>query len=158
MKIERILKPDKYNLDRDWEDQPILVYEYGKKTNKAREYAEALKRKAELRRSKMFLDMKENPENFGLEKSTDTAVNAAIERHPDYQNCLDLWVDAKREYEEMKIILEALRHRRAALESLTQLYAAQYFARKPREKRNSEAEEIEKAAVRAKGRIRARKA
>lgn len=164
MDIRKVLKPDKFNLDTEWEDQPLLIYDYGMELRDTRERAEALKRKAARLKAKIFMEMKEDPERFDLPKATDACVTAAVEWDSRYLAAQKEADEANSEYEEKKLIMEALRARRSSLEFLTQLFLAQYFARKPKIKTGageSEADHTINAIcniTKKKKRIRARKA
>ncbi len=128
MALEQELKIDKFSLDEEWLRQPMLIYQWSK------DYAEALavrdktKQLVELIKAESDLAIRKNPERFGLEKATDKAVENAIITVPEYQEALKQHQQAMYDVNILSGGIEAINHKKSALDNLTRLFLSGYWA------------------------------
>ena len=104
------LKVDKFNLDTEWEKQPELAFQYCKEEARQRLLAEnqkllVEKLKTELKdvEAKVYLDICENPESYGLTKTTNPILESATRLDKRVQK-------ANKEYYEQKEKLNEVQH------------------------------------------------
>jgi len=143
-RIEDILKPDKHNLDREWERQPNLLYKYDKKLADAQQDLDEKEAYAELVRAELFLNMRENPDEYDLIKATDAMVTAAIQTQSKYRAAKRGIIQARHRVSVLKGIVFSLQQKRHALDNLTQLHFGEYFARKRKDETLDRVERVGK--------------
>ena len=127
--IKEILKVDRHNLHEEWERHPQIYMEWAEKWAKALFRRDKLKEKMELIKAKLDGQIRENPEMFGFtKKPTEAAISAAITKSDEYRKALNAFFKATEEVNLMASIKTSLEHRKKALEALTQLFIAGYYA------------------------------
>jgi len=136
-------------LDVNWLEQPNLFYKYSNALNQAIDERNDKKlaveqEKDRLEKVKAELDgeIREDPDAWGLQKTTDATVNAAILASDRYQSALEDYHETKRELNEAQskvneyyTYVHTMEQRKAALEQLVRLLNQEYFA-SPSEPRN----------------------
>lgn len=136
-------------LDVNWMEQPNLFYKYSNALNQAiddrNEKKLAVdKEKDRLEKVKAELDgeIREDPDNWGLQKTTDATVLAAVVASDRYQSALEDYHEAKRELNEAQgwvnkyyTDVQTMEQRKTALEQLVRLLNQEYFST-PSEPRN----------------------
>jgi len=149
---ESLLEIDQYRLDREWLLQPKRVMKYATMLADAKK--EMLEHKAalDLAEAELELSIRKDPDDFGLEKITEAIVKAAVIVQPRYQKALKRYNNSRHRVDVLSALLEALQHRKKALEDLVTLHGQNYFS-EPRAKveERSSLEEQTKKAVRNKG-------
>lgn len=106
-----------------------------------RDYLRAAQRSADSKnlmdRSKLAVDemeaklskkIRDNPEKFGLEKITESAVKSAISIQPDFQNTMDVYLKAKHKQELAQALVWAMEHKKRSLSLLVDLHGMGYFS------------------------------
>jgi len=100
----------------------------------AEEFAHA---RGELDRSKALLDLTENelalnirkdPDEYGLAKVTEAAINATVRSHKGYKLCVSKYLECKEECALLDHAVQAMEHRKRMIEVLITLHGQQYFA------------------------------
>ena len=131
---KNILSIDKYDLDTETATQPDLYHHWAKIACKKRFEYDTAKLHHDVLKAKVELEIRKNPEKFGLSKVTEDTVKAAMavdKRLIDsYENVLTL----KKEASELDCLTEALQQRKKSIEDLIQLFFRDYFA-KPKTKK-----------------------
>lgn len=150
-----LLHPDSLRLDQEWANQPRLRRKYGEDLAEAqREVAQA---KADLDVVKADTDnlMRTTPEDFGLIKVTEPAIKAAILSHPRVKKAEQRVIDATYRVNMISASVNAIDHRKKALEKLVDLFLSDYFGspRAPVAARE-QIESTQKEIVRGRGRDR----
>lgn len=155
---------DPNRLDEEWVGQPSLYFRYGAKLADAQRELEQARNglalvKVELEQVKAEVDrdVRKSPASFGLDKLTETVVAGAVlmdQRCRDAQHAVldaqNTVLEAKHRAEVFGAAVEALSHRRKALENLVSLMLANYYSRpKAPQGAKEQMADVEQRAVRA---------
>jgi hypothetical protein len=129
--FEKELELDLYHLDEAYLDLPALTEKWNNAAVEADIFAMNLKNR--LDDAKAFHDQKirENPENYGLSKLTEGTVASAIANHPDVIRGSAEYFEALSQSKRIKSKCASIATKEKALQGLTKLYEAGYFASKP---------------------------
>lgn len=119
---------DESALDTEWRDQPEMYYETAEQYAGAKYEADRLSNELKLVASDVEFDIRKNPGKYGLEKVTEAVVTATVTKNAAYQEAMDAWRKQKHEVDILSGALEALNHRRKALENLVTLHCANYYS------------------------------
>lgn len=119
---------DSANLDEEWMMQPKVFLKYSLKSAEARETFERAKAKLDVARAELDLMIRKDPETFGLEKITESAITNTILLQPEYKEALEEVHTSQHAYNILQATVQALDHRKRALENLVDLHGMQYFA------------------------------
>lgn len=79
-------------------------------------------------RSRIALKCRANPGEFGLEKATESAIEAVVDTHPAVRAAFDNLTDARRESARAANAANAMEQRKRMIEVLITLHGQQYFA------------------------------
>jgi hypothetical protein len=147
------LKIDQSRLDEEWVNQPIKHREYTEDAADARREHDEFKAELEVVKAELSRAVRSSPGEYGVEKITDKAVEAAVTVQKEHKKALQNLIDAKHRMDVMSGLVDASDQRKSALGKLVDLFLADYFSR-PRASGTSKEkmDEIEKKAVRRKGR------
>ena len=140
---------NQYALDEEWIRQTRLVYRYGQNLAEAKRDLDVLKAEMDLVDSEMDAEVRRRPSDFGIDKVTERSIQSAIVMSDGYKKIQKEVIDAKHEVDVLQAAVNALEHKKRALESLVQLHGMQYFA-EPRASTEGVAE-MAKSAVRKLG-------
>jgi len=143
MDIEKILKPDQFNLDKEWIAQPEYMLYYLDDMAQARLKMDAAKENIDEVKAQLDGDIRRDPKKYGLEKLTETLITNTIILQDKYKDAVNQLADTKEDYYRASNVVQALEHRKGALENLVKLYSLGYFAQ-PTEP------EMDKEIIRAK--------
>lgn len=116
------IKPE--SLDQEWLEQASRYMELVEHAVDARINFEQLKDRAETVRAEIDRAVRLNPAQYGVDKVTEGAVNAAIQLSKQYTDIQVEVVDARRIHLLTQGACDAMEHRKKALEALTQLTLA----------------------------------
>jgi hypothetical protein len=119
--MENVIDIDQTQLDVEWIRQPKMMRRAGKKLAKARLAYNESKADVDLVEADMTLKIKQSPEDYGLEKPTEKAVDAAVITSKQYQRAVRLMNKKKYEVDVLESYCTALDHRKRALEGCVQL-------------------------------------
>lgn len=129
---------DQKRIDQEWRNQVKKVIEYGTQLADARRTHEKAKAsldliEADLDTAIRFTDsveqQKEPPKGKTKKKAmTEGAIKNAIIIHKKYQYAKEKLINAKYEVDRLQVVMDALEHRKKALESLVQLWSREYYA------------------------------
>lgn len=128
MDYNKEIKIDEDALDLEWLDQPDKMLAIATKTAEARLEMDKASDNVDLVRSELDKELRENPEKYDLEKTTDTVVKEAIVRQPEYQEARKEFLKARFNYEVYKGASTAFEQRKSSLENLVKLHGQSYFA------------------------------
>jgi len=121
------LKLDMHALDEAWLQQPELSYKYGLMLCEVEMMRTRLKDKLDEVKACIDQEIRENV----APKPTETAINSLITINPKYKEAVKNYFEAEHKVKELKNITIAIEAKRKALEGLSQLYVAGYFASRP---------------------------
>lgn len=119
---------DKNALDFEWERQPSLLEKYSSRYGDALFNRDSIKDQMELFAADKSLEVRANPEEFGLEKATDKAVEAIVTKSEEYQK---LQRKLRKENKNVNAYFSAqkvLEHKKTALEFLSRHYFTGYWS------------------------------
>jgi hypothetical protein len=137
--MDREIDPDE--LDTEWFEHTNLFGDYSdayaiasKKRDSARLEVERAKEKVDRIKSDLFLQIKNDPEAFDLEKATDSTTEACVKVQPQYINAMEEYYTAWETHNQAKYEAEVLggsvktmEQRRSSLEGAMRLMAMEYF-------------------------------
>ena len=128
---DTIIEIDKNNLDEEWLQQPVKYQEASEKLAHLRSVTEAKKLMLEIAYSQLQKAVREDPEYYGISgKPTEATVEAAIKRTRKWMDAQTHYLSAKLDQSVQNAVVEALDHRKSALEQLCYLHSQSYFQRK----------------------------
>lgn len=156
--MNNIFNIDRAALDEEWAGQPELFYEHAEKLAQAKKELEHRKASLEVLKAKVALDVRRNPADYNIHsRLTDKIIEQVVTVDKRVQKSTIVLQSAQHLVNVLTAAVQALDHRKRALEGLVSLHGQSYFA-SPRVKgpANEIAQEMEKRAVRRKG-IRDRK-
>jgi hypothetical protein len=115
-------------LDVELVEQPSLMEKYSYKLAEAKLARDIAKEELELKKAEINLDIRDNPDDYKLEKVTDKAVEACILMEDEYKEAIKALNEANFEVNVLQGVVNAIEHRKAALEKLVTLHGQNYFA------------------------------
>lgn len=115
------LEIDENDLQKAWVDQVRLRYEYGAKLSAARKVHDERKGVLAIKTAEISLDIRTHPENYTLPKITEDVVKAAVLVQDEYKQALQDLIDARYDLEMLENAVDALEHKKKALENIVSL-------------------------------------
>ena len=128
MDYEKDIRIDETALDIEWLEQPRLFMQYARHSAEASRDLDKAKENLDIVKAEIDLKIRSNPEKYGLEKVTETAIQNTILTNKQYQETNQAMLDARYEAEMAKGAVRAMEQRKDALENLVRLHGQQYFA------------------------------
>jgi len=125
---EKILHIDKHNLDEEWLAQPEMFFWYAEKLADARADVERAKANLQVTAADLDSQIRERPEDFGIVKTTEAALKAAVLCQDDYREAQRVLIEAEHTSDLFDAAVKALDQRKRALENLVSLHGQSYFA------------------------------
>lgn len=119
---------DSNNLEKEWVDQPRLYFKYATKLENAREDFEQAKAELGVVAAECDLDIRNNPAKYDLPKATEKSVEAAVAMHDDYVAAAKEVSVQRHRVGVFQAAVNALDHRKKALEKLVELFLANYYS------------------------------
>jgi len=149
---EDILHIDLFNLEDEWNAQPNLYRMWSDKMAVAKSDLNDAKSNLEYVRARLYIQIMNDPASFGLEKTTEKAIDSALVSSDDYQEAQGELNDAKKNVAMLEGMLEALNQRKDALKDEVKLHLSGYFSEPTApEGCREEVDMMKKRAVRRKG-------
>jgi hypothetical protein len=140
---------DIHQLDKEWMEQPALFFEWAERLADTRRDLDEAKSELDVTKAEISRAIRDEPEDYGLEKVTEAAVTAAIPEQEEYKIATKAVSEAKHAVDVYQGVVTALEHRKRALEKLVDLHGQSYFAN-PRVS-NSNASEAKDEIARRRG-------
>lgn len=119
---------DKNRLDEEWTGQPEKMEKYSKLLADAKNDHATKKAEFELRDAELTAAVRLNPSRYGLVKVTEGGIEQAVILLKEYQEAQKAVNDANHKVDLLKAVVDALIHRRSALEGLVDLFKVSYFS------------------------------
>lgn len=126
--FEKDVMIDPDALDVEWLEQPRLMLKYGQIAAEAKNTADNLKEALDSFKAGLDLDIRKEPEKFGIAKITEGAIQSAILQDDKHKELSEELANARYEAEMAKVASMAISTRKDALENLVRLFGMQYFA------------------------------
>lgn len=116
---------DESNLDREWKRQAELMFAYGKAKAEAQYKLDLAREKLDLLIAEKDLEVRNEQTD---RKRTEAWISNMITSLPSVQQARKDVNEAKRTLNVLQAAVEALQHKKAALENLVRLFGMSYFA------------------------------
>lgn len=147
-----VLQIDENHLEREWMEQPSLVFKYAKKLADARFAFDEAKAELEVTEAEIANTIRKAPELYQIKKVTEGVVKETIPLQPEYKMAVKDVNKAKHAVDVYSAVVSALDNRKKALEKLVDLWMANYFStpKTPNKEASDKMEERSKRDVRTK--------
>lgn len=126
--MKSIHEIDKMQLDREWVNQPALYVEYAEKLADASQTLDYAKSTLDVVTATLDKDIRLFPQNYGIEKLTETVITNTILLQKNHQTAAKDVVIAKHDVAILRAAVDGLDQRKAALENLVKLLLSSYYA------------------------------
>lgn len=121
------LEIDEYRLEDAWLGQPKLMLQWSGFQADAVHKVDIAKAKLELAKAEASREIRDDPEEFGLAKATESTVPAAVLEQPEVIAAQKRYLKAKHVANVLSGVVSAVEDRRRALQKLVDLHGQQYF-------------------------------
>ncbi len=128
LNYEQDVSIDETALDVEWLQQANLMYKYARHQAETKKAMDEAKERLDFIKAKVEMDIRANPENYGLSKVTESAVASAILLQPEYQEASKKYIEARYENDMAVAAVRAIDQKKTALENLVKLLSVSYFA------------------------------
>jgi len=130
--FESLLTIDKTRLDDESENQPYLVWDYGRMSAKAIKALDEAKSDLKVAEADVDISIRESPGDFDLDadkKPTEAAIKGAILRSKEFQKANKKYIEAQYRLNMLEAANKSLDHRRTSLTMLNSQDERGYFSR-----------------------------
>lgn len=142
---------DEHQLDKEWVSQPRRMLIYSRKLADAKLALDQAEAELEVVDAELARDIRESPETFDCPKTTDKAIEQTVQLQKPYLRAVRAVNLAKHEVAIYQAAVNALNHRKSALEGLVTLWSQSYFSSpKAPESAKEEMDMVERRAARKK--------
>lgn len=154
MNIERdasqaVVQIDELNLDKECIRLPGDYLKWAHLSADAKREVDELENRLKVVQADLAKDVRANPEDFGLDKVTESGLAAVVLTLPGYQKALVRVQEARHQAELVQAVVWALEHKKRTLTLLVELHGMGYFSSPKVSERGREAvEEMTKRNVR----------
>lgn len=145
---------DESQLDKEWLTHAETFYQAAVELATARAKVSEAKAGFEVIEAGIAKRIRTSPESFGVLKVTEGTISEAIKLTPEYDQALSRLNKAKYRMDMCQALVDALDHKKKALESLVYLHGQNYFS-SPRVKLTPEMEKMTEKAKEIKAKRKA---
>lgn len=145
---------DPNRLDNEWINHPSMVHEWAVKAADAQAEYDKSKSILDIVKANLDQEIRENPDDYGLTKVTEVALESAVIAEPQYAAAVKRVNEARHKLQIFQAACNALEHRKRALSLLVELWIRDYYSDPKPRAITKEAEDFEKKAIRRRGRNR----
>lgn len=159
LNYEEDIRIDPEALDVEWLGQADLMRRYSKHAAEMKRAVDEAKERLEMGKAQIEMDIRADPDKYGLSKVTEGAIQSTMVLQEEYQQLSKEYIDAKYESDIAQGAVRSVDQRKTALQELVHLLSTSYFAG-PQTPRNLSAEWLEvreKRAANAKVKIKKKK-
>lgn len=128
MNYEKDIRIDESALDVEWLNQPTLMMRYSRHATQMKQEMDFAKERVEYVKAELDKKIRSHPEDFDLEKVTETVVMNTILIQEDYVEAIATFNEARFEFDVALGAVRSIEQRKTALENLVKLFGQQYFA------------------------------
>jgi len=128
MDYEKDIIIDEEALDFECLEQPRLMLKYTRIEAESIKELDLASENLSLVRAELDKAIRLDPEKFGIEKVTETAITNVILSNEEYQKANKSLIEAKFDSKVAQGAVRAFDQRKSMLETLTRLHGQQYFA------------------------------
>jgi len=122
------LSIDKFALDTEWERQPMLFMDWVERSTDSLIERDRKKEQLDFVKAELDSAIRISPENFGIVKVTESAISSAIILDKKFRDIQNEYSEARKNAMIIAGAREAMEHKKKALESMTSLWIAGYYA------------------------------
>ena len=122
------LTVDENNLLDEWKGQAAMMLEYSIQLADARQEEDETKAALAVVVAELDAQIRDNPEEYGLQKATESGVFNAIQATEEHQAAVRAHNDARHAVRVLQAAVDALDHRKRTLQGMTDLWLRQYYA------------------------------
>jgi len=123
-----VVQIDEHNLDKECVRLPTDYLKYSHVAVDAKRDLEDMKNRLEVIQAELAKGIRANPENYGLEKVTEKAVDMTVLTLPRYQKALARVQTLKHDADLAQAVVWALEHKKRTLTLLVELFGMGYFS------------------------------
>lgn len=123
-----VLTPNPLDLVKEWAAQPKLYMFWAEKLDEAEDEADAAKRNKSLVEAQVEKMVRDDPDEFGIDKVTDKAIAMSVVRHKHMQEAEEELQSAVSEVRHLKSMIKALSIKKEAIENMVRMHGQKYFA------------------------------
>lgn len=121
-------KIDPLQLDLECTRQPELFFKWAERLVEAKAAVDQAKYKWDVTEAKLALDIRSKPGDYGLTKTTEPTIAAAVKTNAKYKKARERWLEARGKADMLEKAVGAMEMKKRMLESLITLHGQQYFA------------------------------
>jgi hypothetical protein len=122
------LNVDVNALDKEWEKQPKYYMYYATQEAEAQEVRDKAVQRLSIVKSEMDAKVRKNPEVYGIEKVTETAISNVVNNDKEYREAENAIIEATKQMKIITAAVIAFDHKKRALTKLTDLWIAGYYS------------------------------
>jgi hypothetical protein len=126
------VKIDEYSLHLENLNQPQLLAKYLAAHADAIRVRDFCKRSSLITRARVEMEVRQEPEKFGVEKVTEAAIKNAVELHVRVVRCEATLLEAEHKVKMLSAAVDSFKERRKAIDGLTTLLQMGYWNIEPR--------------------------
>jgi len=112
----------------EWTSQPRLVYKYNMKLSAAKKAVEELENNLAVVKAKKEKEIRNNPEKYGLIKTTDAAVSTAVTCDAEVVETRKEVTEARYKESVLWAACRALENKKTALENIVRMQGREMFS------------------------------
>jgi len=148
---ENVVQIDELNLDKECIRLPSDYLKYASAAADAKRRVSSVENELSVIQADLASKIRANPQNYGLEKVTEAAIQASITCQSEYQEAYKKLIKVRHESDLAQAVVWALEHKKRSLTLLVELHGMGYFSAPKISKKGKEAvEEMTKKSVRRK--------
>lgn len=126
--FQRDKEIDPGRLDVECVKQADLFFKWAQAAVDASFDVDRAKLHLDVVKAKLDLECRKDPASFGLAKSTESAVDAAVKTHDDYKEAYEEFIEARKNSKLLDAAVTTMEQKKRMLEVLITLHGQQYFA------------------------------
>ena len=119
---------DESNLLNEWKGQAQMMLTYGIKQADAMQEEDEAKARLDVVKANLDGRIRADPGTFGIGKVTEAGISAVILTQPSFKKATEEYQKARHEVLMVRAAVDALGHRKSALQGMTDLFLRQWFA------------------------------
>ncbi len=129
---------DPHELPEQWQQQPRLFYHWSKKVADARQALDEADAELDVVDAELSLNIRDEPEKYGLEKITEASVSSTILLQPKHKKALKAKIEARHTLDTYQAAVSALDHKKKGLEKHVDLLIAGLYSLPKQKPHNQE--------------------
>lgn len=141
------LQINQFDLENECVNQPIIYDEVGQLATDAKSNARLSKDNLDYTKASIEMEIRSNPEKFGIAKITESSVDAAVKTDQRYIDASVNYINAQKLADSLTILLSAAEQRKSMIKDLVSLYIYSYYQQQYSGGMHNEIKQIEGATT-----------